>query len=154
MDEAVIKHYRRLLREDFPNAGALEQPCVLVRAVGGKLINCGNTGNYMELYLRVTAGRIEDIRYLCACEPTANVAVEILCGLARGLSLEEAPRLSVEQLQVALGSSDPQFSEKARGLLGLLDEAMAGYRADTGAQAPCDGDEQGPQFSWDGALSN
>jgi len=41
MDEAVIKYYRRLLREDFPNSGALDNASVFIEAVGEKMINCG-----------------------------------------------------------------------------------------------------------------
>ena len=84
MDEAVIKYYRRLLRDEFPHSGALEPPCVFVEAVGGRLIHCGNTGNYMQLYLRIDDNRVANIQYLCSCEPVANVAVEVLCILAKG----------------------------------------------------------------------
>ena len=89
MDEAVIKYYRRLLKEEFPNSGAMERPFIFVEAVGEHMINCGNTGNYMQLYLRVIDHRIDDIKYLCSCEPVANVAVEVLCTLVKGKALDE-----------------------------------------------------------------
>ena len=53
MDEAVIKYYRRLLKEDFPNSGELDHLFIFVEAVGERLINCGNTGNYMQLFIQV-----------------------------------------------------------------------------------------------------
>ena len=125
MDEAVIKYYRRLLREDFPNAGALDNPTVFVEAIGQKMIDCGNTGNYMQLYLRVADRRIEDIKYLCSCEPVANVAVEILCTFVRGMTLDEVSGLTEEPFYQFLGSRDDELRKKVRGLLELLNEGIA-----------------------------
>ena len=45
------------------------QDSLFIEAVGEHLINCGNTGNYMQLYLQVAAHRISDIKYQCSCEP-------------------------------------------------------------------------------------
>jgi NifU-like protein involved in Fe-S cluster formation len=105
MDEAVIKYYRRLLKEDFPNAGALDDPSIFVEAVGEKMIDCGNTSNYMQLYLQVANCQITDIKYLCACEPVANVAVEVLCTLVKGKRLDEAASIT-EKPFINSGSRD------------------------------------------------
>ncbi len=155
MDEAVIKYYRRLLREDFPNAGELDHPSVFVEAIGERLINCGNTGNYMQLYLQVADRRIVDIKYLCACEPAANVAVEVLCTLVKGKTLDEATGITEEPFYQFLGSRDEGLRKKVRGLLELLNEGIASYHTQTGAKELVvkDGDEQGGKLSWDGALS-
>ena len=101
MDEAVIKYYRNLLKADFPNSCELEKPSIFIEAVGEKLINCGNTGNYMQLYIRVIDDRIAEIKYLCSCEPTANVAVEVLCNLVKGKSIRRSIRIS-EQFFIIL----------------------------------------------------
>jgi NifU-like protein involved in Fe-S cluster formation len=155
MDEAVIKYYRRLLKEDFPNAGALDYPSVFVEAIGEKLINCGNTGNYMQLYLQVADRRIADIKYLCACEPVANVAVEVLCSLVKGKTLDEAAGITEEPFYQFLGSRDEELRKKVLGLLEMLQEGIARYHLMTGAKELVvkDGDEQDGKLSWDGALS-
>jgi NifU-like protein involved in Fe-S cluster formation len=153
MDEAVIKYYRRLLREDFPNAGALDNPSVFVEAVGEKLINCGNTGNYMQLYLQVADRRITDIKYLCACEPVANVAVEILCSLVKGKTLNEAADLTEEPFYQFIESRDEKLRGKVLGLLELLKEGLAPYLTSGKKRAPKNSDEQGGKLSWDGTLS-
>jgi NifU-like protein involved in Fe-S cluster formation len=149
MDEAVIKFYRRLLKEDFPNAGTLDNPSVFVEAVGEKLINCGNTGNYMQIYLQVDDQRIVDIKYLCSCEPVANVAVEIMCSLLKGKTLDEATGFKEEPFYQFLGCQDEGLRKKVQGLLELLNEGVARYQG----TAPKDSDEQGEKLSWDGTLS-
>jgi NifU-like protein involved in Fe-S cluster formation len=152
MDQAIIQCYRRLLREEFPNAGALEHPSIFVEAIGGKLIDCGNTGNYMELYLQVAGDRIADVRYRCACEPVANVAVEALCTLVKGKTLDEAAALTEEPFCQLLGSRDERLGKKVRGLLELLNEGIGRHRGLTGAGEPGakPGDPQGSKLTWDG----
>jgi NifU-like protein involved in Fe-S cluster formation len=155
MDETVIKYYRRLLKEDFPNAGALDDPSVFMEAIGTKMIDCGNTGNYMQLYLQVVDRRIADIKYLCACEPVANVAVEILCTLLKGKMLDEAAGLTEEPFYQFLGCRDEELRKKVRGLLELLSEGIARYHSLTRAKGLVakNGDGQGGKLSWDGTLS-
>jgi NifU-like protein involved in Fe-S cluster formation len=126
MDEAVIKYYRRLLREDFPNAGELDDPSVFVEAIGEEMINCGE-GNYMQLYLQVADRRITDIKYLCVCEPVANVAVEVLCTLVKKKTLDEAAGLTEEPFYQFVGSRDEELRNKVWGLLELLNEGIARY---------------------------
>jgi NifU-like protein involved in Fe-S cluster formation len=155
MDAAIIKRYRQLLTEDFPNAGALDHPSVFVEAIGEELINCGNTGNYMQLYLQVADGRIAGIKYLCACEPVANVAVEALCTLVKGKTLDEAAAITEEPFYQFLGSRDEQLRKKVRGLLQLLNKGIARDHTLIGGEQPVakDGDEQGGKLSWDSTLS-
>lgn len=126
MDQELVRYYRRLLKDEFPNAGALDRPSVFVEAVGEKLIDCGNTGNFMELYLRVADGRIAEARYRCSCEPVANVAVEVLCDLLKGRTLAEAKGLTEQPFYERLESRDERLGRKVRGLLRLLHEGIAG----------------------------
>jgi NifU-like protein involved in Fe-S cluster formation len=155
MDEAIIKYYRRLLKEDFPNSGELEHPRIFVEAVGEHMINCGNTGNYMQLYFRVSDHRIEAIKYLCSCEPVANVAVEVLCTIAKGKTLDEAAGMTEEAFYQCLGSRDEELGRKARGLLALLNEGISRVQNPTGGkESDNQGDNgQGGKLSWDGTLS-
>jgi NifU-like protein involved in Fe-S cluster formation len=155
MDEAIIKFYRRLLKEDFPNAGELKAPAIFVEAVGEKLINCGNTGNFMQLYLLITDECITEFKYLCACEPIANVAVEVLCDLVRGMPIEEAAGIIPEQILAVLGTHDEALSRKVCGLLEMLNEGIAIYRGQTGqgGSGVKEGSETKSNISWDATLS-
>ena len=156
MDEAVIKFYRNLLKADFPNSGELEKPSIFIEAVGEKLINCGNTGNYMQLYIRVIDDRISEIKYLCSCEPTANVAVEVLCNLVKGKTLEEASCISEDSFYQSLESHDEKLKQKVRGLMELLNEGIAGFLDPTegNANPQVIGQENRSKTSWDGMLSS
>jgi NifU-like protein involved in Fe-S cluster formation len=129
VDEAVIKYYRWLLKTDFENAGSIENASIFMEAIGEKMIHCGNTGNYMQLYLNVVDQRIEDMKYLCSCEPIANVAVEIICTLAKGKNLEEALGISEEAIYQIVGSRSEELKVKVQGLLELLKQGIAGYRS-------------------------
>ncbi len=133
MEQAIIKHYRRLLQVDFEHSGSIEDASIFVEAVGQKAVHCGNTGNYMQLYASVVDGRIDDIKYLCSCEPTANVAVEALCTLAKGISLEEASAITEQDLYQYLGCEGEELKLKVRGLLEMLKEGISGYKAKTPA---------------------
>ena len=126
MDEAVLKYYRRLLKENFPNAGELDTPSVFVEAIGQEMINCSE-GNYMELYLQVADRRITDIKYVCVCEPVTNVAVEVLCTLVKRKTLDEAAGLMEEPFYQFVGSRDEEFRDKVCGLLKLLNEGIVRY---------------------------
>jgi NifU-like protein involved in Fe-S cluster formation len=129
VEEAIIKYYRRLLKVDFENSGSLENATIFVEAIGEKMIHCGNTGNYMQLYLNVADNRIDDIKYLCSCEPTANVAVEVLCTLAKGKSLEEASAIPERAFYERIGCEGEELKVKVRGLLELLREGISKYKS-------------------------
>ena len=128
MDKAVIQYYRWLLKTDFGNAGSFENASIFVEAVGEKMIHCGNTGNYMQLYLNVVDNKINDIKYLCSCEPTANVAVEVLCNLMKGKSLDEAAALSEQAFYQCIGCDGEELRLKVRGLLEMVNKGIAGYK--------------------------
>jgi NifU-like protein involved in Fe-S cluster formation len=129
VEEAVTKYYRWLLKTEFENSGFLEDASIFVEAVGEKVIHCGNTGNFMQLYLNVRNNKIEDIRYLCSCEPTANVAVEVLCTLIRGKTLDEALAVPEQAFYSLIGCEGEELKIKVEGLLEMLNEGIADYRA-------------------------
>jgi NifU-like protein involved in Fe-S cluster formation len=136
MEEAVIKYFRELLKKDFPHAGSLENGSIFAEVIGEKMINCGNTGNYMQLYIQVVDHRIADIKYLCSCEPTANVAVEVLCSLVKGRDLDEAAALSEEDFYRFLGCRGEELQVKVRGVLELLNEGIAQFWNKTATERP------------------
>jgi NifU-like protein involved in Fe-S cluster formation len=152
MNETIIKKYRTLLTLDFPNSGILEDPSIFVEAVGEKLINCGNTGNYMQLFLKVDGSLITDIRYLCSCEPVANVAVEVFCDLIKGRTLEEAATFNEETIYSVLETRDERLFLKIRGLIEMLNEGFLKYNTPSskGPQIPS---EKQNKTSWDSTLS-
>ncbi|NLK36290.1 MAG: aminotransferase class V-fold PLP-dependent enzyme [Gracilibacteraceae bacterium] len=100
MDQAVIKLYRKLIKEDFPNSGELENA---------------------------------SIKYLCSCEPTANVVVEILCDLVKGRTFEETANLTEETFYQIIGICNEEICKKVRGLLELLYAGINNVRCNSQA---------------------
>jgi NifU-like protein involved in Fe-S cluster formation len=136
MEEAVIRYFRELLKRDFPHSGSIENATIFLEVIGEKMINCGNTGNYMQLYIQVADHRIKDIKYLCSCEPTANVAVEVLCTLVKGKELDEAAALPEEDFYRFLGCRGEELTIKVKGLLELLNEGITRYKSQTPPGGP------------------
>jgi NifU-like protein involved in Fe-S cluster formation len=131
MDEAVIKYYRRLLRTGFEHAGSFENVSIFLDSVSEKIVHCGNIGNYMQLYINVVSNIIDDIKYICSCDPAANVTVEILCTLVKGKTLEEAAAVTEQAIFRFLGSENEELQKRAEGLLELLNKGISRYKTQT-----------------------
>ena len=127
MDEAVIKYYRKLLRTGFQNTGSFDAPSVFLESVGDGRV-CGHAGDYMHIYINVINGKIDGIKYLCTCDPTANVAVEVLCNLAKGKSIDEVQAITEDSLLQTVGSRGEDLRNKARGLLELLNQGLREFQ--------------------------
>ena len=125
MDPTVIRYYRNLLKTGFEHAGSLENPSLFLDTVNEKLPICGNIGNYLHLYLHIHNGIIDDMKYLCTCDPTTNVAVEILCILIKGKTVAEARTISKESFFDILGAQSQELGEKAEGLMELMNRGLA-----------------------------
>jgi NifU-like protein involved in Fe-S cluster formation len=130
VDAVVIKHYRRLLRTGFEHAGSFDNPSVFLETVGEGRV-CGRAGDYMRIFINISNGRIDDIKYLCTCDPTANVAVEILCTLAKGKRLDEAQSMTEDSVLQAAGTGSEDLRKKARALLEFLNEGLTQYEIRT-----------------------
>lgn len=129
MDEKVVKYYRRLCKDGFEHTGSLENPSIFLDTVGEKIRICSHVSHaYMHIYIKVRGGIIDDIKYLCTCDPTANVAVEILCSLIKGQNLAAAEALTEESFAEALGSRGEEYLKKSRGIIELLHRGLARYR--------------------------
>jgi NifU-like protein involved in Fe-S cluster formation len=140
MDEAVIKFYRRLLRTDFEHAGELKNPTIFLDSVGEKIQICSQFGrDYMHLYINIREDVIEDVKYLCTCDPTANVAVEILCSLIKGKTLEQVKSIREEDFCRSLNCEDAEFRKKARGLLELLHRGLGRFLTESTGKTPSSG---------------
>jgi NifU-like protein involved in Fe-S cluster formation len=143
MDEAVIKYYRNLLRKGFKFSGSIENPSIFLDNVGEKVLICGSTGDYMQLYVHVVNNIIDDIKYMCVCDPTANVAVEILCTLMKGKTTQEAAEVREEAFYQFLGCHGEDLQKKVKGLLELLKRGITRYRIqNTMGKRTINGDEK------------
>jgi NifU-like protein involved in Fe-S cluster formation len=98
MDDVLIKYYRKLLKDGFRHSGTIENPTVFLNSVGERLRICAHAiHNYIHLYLVIEKDVIKDIKYLCQCTPATNIAVEVLCGLVKGKTLEEAELVTTDR---------------------------------------------------------
>jgi NifU-like protein involved in Fe-S cluster formation len=129
VEAAIVKYYRQLLKTDFENSGSFENASIFIEAVGERMIHCGNSGNYIHLYMMIADNVITDIKYTCSCEPTANVAVEILCTLTTGKTLNEALAVSEEEFYSLAGCRGDELQIKVRGLLKMLHQGIARYKS-------------------------
>jgi NifU-like protein involved in Fe-S cluster formation len=125
MDEVVAERYRELMHRGFPNTGSLDNPTMFIDTKAEGISICGQGGeDFMNIYIRVIDGVIARIKYLCMCDPTANVIVETLCQLAEGKTLEEAKVLTKEQFFAVIGSDGGGVRRKVWGALELLNRVI------------------------------
>jgi hypothetical protein len=130
MEEAIIRYYRRLMKEGFKYAGKMENPDIFVDAVSEGLTICDQvSSNSLQLFIRVRGDVFETVRYLCVCDPTTNVAVEILGALIEGKTIAEAEALTIASFSLLLGSESEDLSKKAKGLIELLHRGIKQYRS-------------------------
>lgn len=129
MDELVVKSYRKLCREGFKHTGELKNPSILLDTVGEKFRICSHVAHsYMNVYIKILKEKIEDIKYLCTCDPTANVTVEILCELLSGRTLEDAELLTEKDFTEFLGGGGEDFLKRVRGIIELLHRGISRYK--------------------------
>jgi len=132
MDEVVVKYYRKLCREGFKYTGELETPSIFMDTVGEKIRICSHVSHaYMHVYISIEDNIIDDVKYLCTCDPTANVVVEILCSLLKGKTLAEAETINEKDFSDALGSTGDEFLKRVRGIIELLHRGITRYKAET-----------------------
>lgn len=129
MDQAVIKYYRMLLRGGFANAGTIEESSIFLDPVAeGERRICGRPADYMKIYIDIRGGRITEMKYLCLCDPTANVAIEVMCGILKGKALDEAASIGPEAIMGKVGSSGEELRTKATALVELIKKGIIRYR--------------------------
>jgi len=129
MDQAVIRYYRRLLRSGFTHAGTMDEPSVFLDPVAeGERRICGRPADYMKIYIEIRSDRVEEMKYLCLCDPTANVVIEVLCGLLKGKTLDEAVLVDAQAILREVGSDGEELRTKAVALVELIDKGFFRYR--------------------------
>jgi NifU-like protein involved in Fe-S cluster formation len=128
LDEAVIKYYRKLLRYGFEYMGKCENPTIFLDSIGENIKVCAQVAQaYIHLYINIKDDVIDDIMYLCMCDPTSNVAVEVMCSLVKGRTIEEVKRLKEEDFTRIVGSKGKDFLKSATGLIKLLNRGLERY---------------------------
>jgi len=133
VDAAVIKYYRKLLRTGFEHAGSFDNPSVFLESRGRGGV-CGRAADYVQIFINISKGRVDGIKYLCTCDPTANVAIEVLCALARGKTLNEVESTSEDSFLHVVGTESEEMREKARALLKFLNEGLTKYKTKTDSE--------------------
>jgi len=115
-----------MLRQGCEYTGEIENPDIFLDTVGEKIRICGHTRqNYMHIYINIENNRISEIKYVCTCDPAANVVVELLCDLVKGRTLPEAKALKPEDFTSPVGSDcGDDFSNKVEGILELLNRGI------------------------------
>jgi NifU-like protein involved in Fe-S cluster formation len=130
MDEVIAQNYRRLVEEGFKHAGNMESPSVFFDSKAEGVSVCGDGGkDYVNFYLKIEDDVIDDIKYLCSCDPAANVAVEAMCELCKGKSLRQARAVTKEDLFAAIGTSRGLISRKVWGVLELFNLVIKRYES-------------------------
>ncbi len=129
MDEAVIKYYRNLSRNGFKYAGSFENPSIYLKDENGeKIRGCSSVGSYVRLYLMVKDNVFTGVKYLCTCNPTIHVAIEILCTLIEGKTLDYPASLRVDSFLRILGGKSEELLPVAKSMIDLLNSGIKQYR--------------------------
>ena len=133
MDEVVSEKYRKLLEIGFKHAGSLDNPTMFIDTKAEGVTICGKgPGDYINIYIKINNDVIDDITYLCSCDPTANVVIETLCELAKGKTIQEAKSLKKEQFYEAIGSDGGTVRRKVWGTIELLNRVFNRFEARAG----------------------
>jgi NifU-like protein involved in Fe-S cluster formation len=133
VDEPVRIFYRTLLRSGFQHAGSLESPSIFLDSIGEKIAICTQSARYyIHLYIDIRNDIVENIKYLCICDPVSNVAVEVLCSLVKGKMLNNVRSLSEDAFSQVVGGISEDLLKSARGLLELLNRGIARYQGEKG----------------------
>lgn len=128
LDQKVVTFYRKLIKHGFEHAGILDSPAIFLDSIGENVSVCASvTQRYLNLYIAVENATISDVRYLCTCDPTGNVAVEILCSLIKGKSIDYAKTITIDDFYEVLGGEVEDLRKSADGLLELLQRGIARY---------------------------
>ncbi|KAF1085248.1 hypothetical protein SPSYN_01384 [Sporotomaculum syntrophicum] len=131
MHEAIRTYYQKLLKTGFEYTGEIKNASIFLKTFGAVSPVCGSPDDFLFLYIQVDNNRISDIKYQCITDPTTNVAIEVLCSLVKGKTLEEASLLKADAFNQFLGCEDELMQEKAEFLLEFLKEEVLRYKTQT-----------------------
>jgi NifU-like protein involved in Fe-S cluster formation len=130
MDEAVRLIYRDLVRTGFRYSGKLDNPSIFLDTLEEGVRLCSAvTNGFMNIYLVVQDDVIKKARYLCSCDPTANVVVETMCILVEGKTLEQVENMQETDFYQAIGSRGESLVKRVQGMIELLHRGIKKYRS-------------------------
>ena len=129
MHEAVRTYYHKIKKAGFEHVGNIEDAAISLKAFGELSPVCGNTDDFLYLYLQVKGGVVTDIKYQCITDPTTNVAIEVLCELTKGVTLQDALIMQDDAFMQFLGCEDKLMRRKAGALLEMLRGGILSYQA-------------------------
>jgi NifU-like protein involved in Fe-S cluster formation len=129
LDDAVLKYYRQLLKTGFRNIGSWEEPSILLNTVGSRTRVCMGARGFMRIYINVKEEVIESVKYMCSCDPTANVAVEIFCDLIKGKTLDVASVITIDMFSQAVEGPSEDLRKSAAGLIEIFHSGIEKYRS-------------------------
>jgi NifU-like protein involved in Fe-S cluster formation len=128
IDQKVIGLYRDLLKTGFKYAGSIKNPSIFLDSEKGYHAICDVAGmDYVNIYAAVEDGVITEIRYLCSCDPAANVVIEAMCEMVDGKTLDEAKALTPEMFFERIGSNSEVIAKKSGGVIELLNSGIDRY---------------------------
>jgi NifU-like protein involved in Fe-S cluster formation len=128
LDEAAVRYYRKLITDGFRFAGRLDEAAITLDAASENMRICDHVGtDSLQLFFSIQDGVVDKVRYLCMCDPTTNVTVEIFCVLAEGKSLQEIRKLTPDSFLKSLGGPSQNLEHKAENLLLLVEKGIAKY---------------------------
>lgn len=118
--------YTELVNDHFQNPrnqGFIEEPDVI-----GEVSN-ENLGDSITLYLKIKDNIITDIKYEIFGCPAAIATASMLTELVKGKSLEEALKVTKEDVAEALGGLPERKMECSTVSVQALREAIEEYKA-------------------------
>ena len=85
------------------------------------MLSCGSTCDLLQVYINVVNNRSDNIKYACVCDPTVNVAIEILYTSVKGKAFDEAAALT-EQAFYHFWEMKERHYKKCQVLIGTHKE--------------------------------
>jgi NifU-like protein involved in Fe-S cluster formation len=127
MQETTRLYYQKMLKDGFEYAGKIPDASIVIKTFDEVSAICGTPDNFLFLDIQITDNLITDIKYQCISDPITNVAVEILCALMKGKTLQEALLLRADAFLHYLGCEDETLRELAVAFLAPVHKRIRQY---------------------------
>jgi len=127
MHEVLRDYYQKLKNDGFEHAGRIEGADISFELSGEVSPGCFNTDDYVGLNICLSNDLITDIKHQCISDPINNVAIEIICDLAKGKTLQEALQITEDSILQFLGCEDDTMRAKAAAILVMLHKEINEY---------------------------
>jgi len=128
MHEILREYYQKLKKNGFEYAGMIEDADIIMSSFGAFSPVCGSPDDFVNMHIRLDNDIIADIKYQCISDPTTNVAIEIICALAKGKTLQDLLQFNDDAALHYLGCEDELLQSKTAALLDLLRKEIFSYQ--------------------------